>query len=201
MGQYYRALTENKKDGQRVWSIQTVEWRETVDRGEKDYGLYNGIKLTEHSWIGNDFMVGISEYLYKNPTHVAWVGDYSDTDAWGNVNSVDYRSLHERAWNTIEEVDAQKSNFDVRHKFLVNHTKKTFVDFDDYIEKSTTEDGWCLHPLSLLTACGNGLGGGDFHKTTTSIGNENVGRWGFDEISIEDEAPSGYTKEDITFKE
>ena len=76
-----------------------------------------------------------------------------------------------------------------RFHFIVNHTKKEFVN------KNTVPNskGWRVHPLSLLTSSGNGRGGGDYHPL-----NDHdvafVGVWAGDVISIEEVAPKGYTK-------
>jgi hypothetical protein len=69
-------------------------------------------------------------------------------------------------------------------QFIVNHTKKEFVDK----AKVPSIDGWQIHPLSLLTAQGNGRGGGDFRNDK----NKFVGRWATDIISVEKEVPKGY---------
>ena len=40
----------------------------------------NGLKLMEHSWVGNGFVAVIENLLLKNPTRVVWCGDYADGD-------------------------------------------------------------------------------------------------------------------------
>jgi len=40
---------------------------------------------------------------------------------------------------------------------------------------------WCAHPLPLLTALGNGMGGGDYRGKE---GKDNIGSWAFDEIYV-----------------
>ena len=55
-----------------------------------------------------------------------------------------------------------------------------------------------LYPVSLLTAVGNGKGGGDYGWYNKQL----VGIWAFDLISIEDEVSPNYTiKDTIIFKE
>ena len=72
----------------------------------------------------------------------------------------------------------------------------------EYI-KNNTVDEWCLHPLSLLTALGNGKGGGDYH----GINEDLIGYWAFDEISFEDAdledelLSQGFIKQDLEFRE
>lgn len=57
--------------------------------------------------------------------------------------------------------------------------------------------GWRIHPLPLLTAIGNGLGGGDYYGINT----DDVGTWAWNEISVEDEPPVEYTEVKYTFRE
>ena len=38
----------------------------------------NGLKLMEHSYIGNRFVNAVLTQLWKHPMMVAWIGDYSD---------------------------------------------------------------------------------------------------------------------------
>lgn len=38
----------------------------------------NGLKLMEHSYIGNDFVNAALILLLNKPSSVAWIGDYSD---------------------------------------------------------------------------------------------------------------------------
>ena len=77
-------------------------------------------------------------------------------------------------------------------RFIVNHTKKEFVDKT----KVPSVDGWQIHPLSLLTSAGNGRGGGDFRNE-----NEFVGTWGTDVISVEKEIPADFKEIIPNFKE
>lgn len=38
----------------------------------------NGLKLMEHSYIGNDFVNAVLTQLWKHPQRLAWIGDYSN---------------------------------------------------------------------------------------------------------------------------
>ena len=62
-------------------------------------------------------------------------------------------------------------------RYIVNHTKKEYVDKDIVPED---KEGWKVHPLPLLTCEGNGRGGGDYR-----LWNEFIGYWSRDKISIE----------------
>lgn len=171
MGQYYNVyyLDEN---GVTVYD-------RSVD------GEYTMAKLTEHSWWRNPFMSAMCKKIYHHPAEIAWVGDYSDfehyEEVWGE--NAKLQGVHE-------------SDFTLDGKYLVNHSKKEYLDGTKYFvecaEKEDDENNeevkWCLHPLSLLTATGNGRGGGDYHGINKNF----VGIWCMDELSIEDHIPSGY---------
>ena len=62
-------------------------------------------------------------------------------------------------------------------------------------------DKWCMHPLSLLTAIGNGYGGGDYRSPTLASTFELVGYWAWDEINITDNIPENYELLQPIFKE
>lgn len=199
MGQYYKCLTKGKKKTT-AWSLQTKQWAKAKAKANGAWvDGYNGVKLMEHSWIGNPFMMGISKHIYKKPMQIAWVGDYADDFREWYGREPDPRYLHKMTWRRKNECDIHAPReFDLHNKYLVNHSKGVAIDFNDYID-NCTKDGWCIHPLSLLTACGNGMGGGDFNEDY--IGGNMVGAWCWDTISIEDELPDGCEIEEIEFLE
>jgi len=47
----------------------------------------NGLKLMEHSYIGNKFVNAVLTQLWKHPMKVAWIGDYSN-DEYGDPYEV-----------------------------------------------------------------------------------------------------------------
>ena len=181
MGQYYRPIIKKEND--------IVSYANFVN------GDYMLAKLMEHSWLYNPFVNGLAAIIYKNPCKVAWVGDYADaTDpeiykiAWGDEDNEAYA----RKDLTCDE------SFTMEHKFLVNHTSQEYIDIDKYIEKIDSE--WVPHPLSILTACGNGQGGGDYFS---EIHKDDVGSWKMNLISVEDnidDIPKEYTESVVYFK-
>ena len=177
MGQYYNILTM-KDNEYKVYNRSYYN-----SQNEPEYML---AKLTEHSWIGNSTMESFSNIILKNPQHIAWVGDYADQYEQEDItnNKLTLRkikSLHKKAWRCKKEIVMEYRPLNTKYMLLVNWTKNQYVSMYDYIEKNTTKDGWCLHPLSLLTAIGNGLGGGDYHGINENM----IGIWAFDEISFE----------------
>jgi hypothetical protein len=54
-----------------------------------------------------------------------------------------------------------------------------------------------IHPLPILTAEGNGRGGGDYYGTDANL----AGIWARDILSIEKEIPDGYMEFECHFHE
>ena len=175
MGQYYFPIILGEKSEKE--NIRTF----------LDPTMYNnGMKLTEHSYIGNNFMeivenlISPSGMFYKS--RLVWAGDYAD------VEPDSERNLHSmcEAKNPFISV-----NPDISYTYIVNHTKKVYI----YIKKNHSSDTLTLHPLPLLTAEGNGRGGGDYNGPNMDM----VGTWARDVISMENEAPD-YTLLECVFK-
>lgn len=200
MGQYYNAtrISNNEKT---VYNLQVNRKRKT----------WNGLKITEHSWWYNDFMVAFSATLVNSPAYVAWVGDYTEiTD-----ETIKNKWNDEAIGNFVRDMFVEEEKFVFekgvkispyrnknplnKYKYLVNHTKKVYIDLKEYCANSL-HDGWCLHPLSLLTATSNDKGCGDFHNCPSNIGYAHVGTWCFDLIEISNNNYD-YEKSEIVFKE
>ena len=112
--------------------------------------------------------------FYK--TRVVWAGDYADPEPGSEENL--HRLSEGKEYATSTRMDF--SNIMQDYNFIVNHTKKQYV----------TKTGRVYHPLSLLTAEGNGRGGGDYHGSCEDL----VGTWARDVISIDMAPPPGYTE-------
>ena len=181
MGQYYTPLTQ-KGDDLKTRTSYTLKYK----------GEHNGYKLTEHSWWYNPAMNAFVRLIYRNPLRVAWVGDYSKDKAVSKENHFQ-EFIRD---NRNREVELSVEGLDLGGLYLVNHSKKVFLDCSDYYNRCAT-DGWCLHPISLLTAVGNGEGGGDYYGENSS----DVGTWAWDIISVEDEPPKDFNEVKYTFIE
>lgn len=187
MGQYYRPILTNANGYERVYNRD-------VD------GEYTMAKLMEHSWWLNPFVSTICKKLLKNPMKVVWVGDYADdADVTNGIEKAELARLHKKAWAGkgygIKKNELFLNDYLMRY-YLVNHTKKIYLDCDEYYNDCVS-DGWCIHPLPLLTAIGNGLGGGDYREDD----DWQVGQWANDVISVEETVPEGYEKERYVFRE
>lgn len=148
MGQYYKPVNLDK--------------REFVCSHDYD----NGLKLMEHSWIGNDFVTVIENLIkrggawFKN--HIVWAGDYADNEP--NAEENIYNSVGE---NPIKPSSKQDKTL----RYLKNLDTKEFVDLKKVPVTEVYEGHeYKIHPLPLLTCEGNNRGGGDYRGESPLIG-------------------------------
>ena len=200
MGQYYRVL---EKEGNKRLVVYN---RNIIVNGKEEYMM---AKLTEHSWWLNPFVNAICEKIYNNNhSRIIWMGDYADQfaseleDNHNGLTKAKIKSYHKRCWGEdVNTIAIPTTEFTLDNKYLINHTKREYINCSTYYKESEMEDEWCLHPLPLLTCIGNGLGGGDYRRPTLGSSTELVGMWAWDEISITDEPISDYTEIFPIFKE
>ena len=202
MGQYYYPTILREKN-KRFYSEEFYS---------HDYG--NGLKLTEHSYCGNNFVETIMAQLLNKPGRLAWIGDYHSDGDFAELNPdlpeiiekkfyAHYKCFtssgnegyckgkHIRYYNKPEEVTERQG------RFILNHDKQCYIDMVEYENNNLTcteGDDWQFHPIPLLTAVGNGRGGGDF----SGIGEEDVGCWAGDLLEVRDMKPDNYL--DVTAK-
>jgi len=185
MGQYYRP------------TIVTPDGRILL---LDPYDFNNGAKLTEHSWIGNDLVNAASSLILNSPKQVAWIGDYSNDDyeicdeEYTKVYSFNqFINYYDAAWGENPKVISHKLfskpdltmlDYGNTNWRLINHDKHIYINLDVFTIENTTRgglwDGWCMNPLPLLTACGNGRGGGDYGEDY--VGYANIGSWAFNHL-------------------
>ena len=196
MGQYYYPTILREKN-KRFYS-------------EEFYALDydNGLKLTEHSYCGNHFVETVMAQLLNKPGRLAWMGDYHEVGDFAVLNP-DLPEIIEKRFNehykcfTLPGYEGYCNGKHVRHyskpeeveerqgRFIINHDKKCYIDMVEYEKDNLTcaeDDDWHFHPIPLLTAVGNGRGGGDFH----GIGEEDVGCWAGDLLEVRNAKPNGY---------
>ena len=171
----------------------------------------NGLKLMEHSYIGNYFVNAVVSQIAGNPMKVAWIGDYSDEE-YGDPyekkrSNKQFMSIFKRvmARKKYEKPEPIKQSVDSISGYLVNHTQKIVIDLKKYVAANKWHDTWfnkrvgrteecdmCIHPLPLLTACGNGRGHGDYCVEYPDY--DKVGTWAFDVIEYTHKKPEGYSE-------
>lgn len=167
MGQYYKPAL-----------VQSGEIK-VFDRTVKPECEYVMAKLTEHSWWQNPTCNAVAKMLYRKTGRLFWCGDYAE-DAFSQM-----------VWNWQCDLSLENpEGFTLDGKYIVNWTKGQYIDCDKYKEEYKDKEGWVMHPLPLLTAQGNGQGGGDYHDSFINF--DKVGIWAGDDISVEDSAPIDY---------
>lgn len=193
MGQYYQPIMVTEKGKVKVFSRD-------VD------GKYTMAKLMEHSWFDNTMVNTFCNELLNKQIRLAWVGDYADEYKVDDTrpNNLTHDEIRWLVKTRKRKGIGMKFRpLAVRYMLLVNHTKKEFIDMYDYKESNENEDGWCVHPLPLLTAVGNGFGGGDY----CGEDEDKVGSWALDCIELvsyekaESLISQGYESKIYKFKE
>ena len=178
MGQYYTPVIMKSGDAANLQSFYS-----------HDYD--NGLKLMEHSYIGNNFVATVLCSLEEGD-RLLWVGDYAEPD---DLSKNPDHIITDAAFDAcIEEGDKMKhkqtlsKEMIVWRRFVVNATKKEYIDLEAYKEWAPKDKwGYIIHPIPLLTSVGNGKGGGDYWGDYSS---DAVGSWAGDEIYATDELGS-----------
>jgi hypothetical protein len=166
MGQYYMPVIKRGNKLRRVCS----------------HNFDNGLKLTEHSYVGNDFVNVVANDLVENPAQLYWVGDYAEANDF--ISESMFNKVYDYAWNRKKNIGTSlegcNTNFDWdKDWYYINLTKKEYM-------KMPKEGNWIYSPISLLTAIGNGRGGGDYCG-----GNRMVGCWAGDKVYLSTIKPEG----------
>ena len=81
MGQYYMPVIKRGNKLRRVYS--------------HDFG--NGLKLTEHSYIGNKFVNVVANEIIDNPAQLYWIGDYAEERDFESPTM--FNRIYNYAWN------------------------------------------------------------------------------------------------------
>ena len=155
MGQYFHPIIATKRD---CLEFNPHRYRE-------------GAKITEHSDFNTPMIGIVMQYLYdrrKDHPHLVWQGDYGEplNLEFGKDNvQVMYHAYPEDVPD-LKEVGT--------YRYIINLDKKEYVDLVKCRETCI------LHPLPLLTANGNGWGGGDYHGSDMDL----VGSWAADRIAV-----------------
>lgn len=215
MGQYYKAAV--RQDG-KFYAFNLSGW-----------------KLMESSWLGNEDVAAVMAMLLKPNahTHVWWVGDYTESMleaaeeqekgeqisfpipayAHDKTEAAYARKLADELWgDNYKNLPLASEAWwawlcdPSKDYILVNDTKREFIRWSTYkTAAGANRFGWHIHPLPLLCATSNGLGGGDYR----GVNEELCGAWVGDLLSACEETESelarllenGYTESKIHFCE
>lgn len=213
MGQYYKPYLRFEDGTEETYSSQSAIFLtkhhladETELEGvvkmwnaDPDSWGYNfsGLKLLEHSWMKNDFVNGVLERIWDNPANVAWVGDYSDEEANNSEIGGFDMDVYGKVWSdkALPKLAFPELPKVHRKGYLINHDLGVYVSLSAFEKTNGKKDGeyyWCLHPLPMLTAIGNGKGCGDYPYN--AIGAKHVGEWALDLLSFSETKPDGMSE-------
>ena len=177
MGQYYRPVLQIEDKPIEIYDRD-------ID------GEYTMAKLMEHSWWRNNMVNAILYKLLDKQCKLAWVGDYAE-DLPDDIAKLN-------VWDKEDCEKLTSVDFTLDGCFVYNHTKQQYLDCDKYKSNNADGDGWIINPMPLLTAFGNGLGGGDYDGENEDL----VGSWAWDTIEItRTKKDNDYEELEITFKE
>ena len=191
MGQYYLPYVKHGK------TIKIFD--------NKVDGEWEGLKLMEHSYWSNSFVGQVINDLFYNKGKVCWVGDYYDESDFAQVNCDNkqlVKEIGELVWLESSPIKKIKGKIQTSRNLsgclLVNHTKKEFIDGDEYYQQNRwfeTWEGksypWCINPLPLLT-CTASHSGGSYYGINAHL----CGTWFNDELEV----VYNYEKEDLIEK-
>lgn len=186
MGQYYKPVIRNLK-------TNTTKTIDSLNYGE-------GIKLMEHCYFDCNTVKIIANELINAQCCLAWIGDYAEyEDVAQKMNREKFKKIMKIRFNEDYEIKNGDIVFNWdRELYLVNDIKQQYIDLKQYQKLYPVKD-WCINPIPLLTAVGNGKGSGDYDGNVLNL--DKVGLWAFDTIRLTEQKPNSYMKFDVVFVE
>jgi len=162
----------------------------------------SGLKLMEWNWIGNStvsFLLSMLEDKWKED-RIIIVGDYyieNDDDYFG-YNRQDFKQIREPGTYDVfyyglfdaekvlgfKEIKYNDNEVkQIKKGYFINETDKVFCDIS---KMPKDRNNWQVSPTILL-ACGNGRGGGDYRDCYPH--HQHVGSWAGCNISFSKTKP------------
>jgi hypothetical protein len=174
MGQYYKAINLDRNIALSPWDFN------------------HSAKLIEHSAFGSTITTAAMHLLagaWSN-NRIVWAGDYADDEAcYRNLNIDSGDNLYSRTTRHLKRIKRSQNV----PRYLINHDRCECIDLFAIVHHP---ERLTLHPLPLLTADGNGRGGGDYR------GNDHrIGLWARDRLAASNRRPDKYAVVDGTFIE
>lgn len=228
MGQYYMALIQSEKETFKIDSFFGAKLMEHSYMGNAfvDYAasfLHNN--PARLAWVG-DYANDYESYYGKKLGHSSenavqlWEKAWRSSRTSENGEEIPLPKLktlgledcygisydeYSKIQFSNEKTDFKQFKFDYGNKFLYNHDTNEYISFNDYFRNSAFIQTYndetytmCDNPVSLITAVGNDLGGGDFRG---GEGYDKIGMWANDVLEIVDKKPKNAKKLDIVFME
>lgn len=195
MGQYYKPTIqaikyENGNQVRKLFSFDT-------------YDLNYGLKLCEHADKNSQLVRLVTNFIYELNkqdwiTQLVWLGDYANpsfgenTDLYGSLNYANVQFREEDGVIVSAMVEGFDGVIDMtqKHHYILNHDRNEYIN--------TEENVGTYSQLALLTADGNGKGGGDYWGKNW----REVGLWRYHKISVMDkERLDEYLKEKLRYEQ
>ena len=168
MGQYYTAILFDEQNQPSTCS---------------PYDFDNGSKLMEHSYIANNFVNAVLAEIQDAPHRVYWLGDYAEDKHFRNqefvLTSKRFGELTKNESIRIQPTPANQT-WIYDGFYAINLDKREYVKFEN-----NNPHEYQINPLPLLTAVGNGEGGGDYAGVNEDV----VGIWAGNYIYITKQLP------------
>lgn len=191
MGQYYNVYQCNAdKTNEIVYNKRVFPKNE-----------YCMAKLMEHGWVRNRFCRALTYSLINNPKRIAWIGDYANEmlyrveeeglyQHFADSKEIEriFEASHNEKLVRQQFIEPAPNDFFYEGLYLINHDKEICINMSKYIQEAIDEYNDAPYPLAILTACGNGLGGGDYFGPYKEL----AGTWAFDIVEFSYEKPMHY---------
>lgn len=176
MGQYFIAVNLSKKEYLHPHDYDT------------------GAKLTEHSWVGDNLIDAVINLLADEWKHdrIVWAGDYAEIGLF--VPGSSKKNLYDYASENFKKLTRANKELSEQFQYICNADTEQYVNVRKLPVSSWGET---IHPLPLLTSCGNGQGSGDYCGPDEHL----CGFWAADRIFVSSKAPEGYSELVVQFKE
>ena len=180
MGQYYEVYNRTKNE-----------------KIIHDFDVIGGMKLTEHSYVGNNLAVFLRKKLATDwkGDRIYHIGDYASPEDGTQTASKMWDGA-DNILNNAVSIKCPMAYEDeiLEYPIVINHDTKEYIDIRDadvtdyWIDKDGKVWLFYYDPLLLLTACGNGLGGGDYRGSNEEL----IGSWAGDRLEASSSKPEGY---------
>ena len=118
MGQYFKGIILDDENNIKV--------------AMKPHYFNESAKLNEFSYFENDFLGYFMSKIYQNPKRVVFAGDYANEEKNGLTLYKMARTIEEKFTKNTFFLMNFPCVFSSSLGFLVNHTKKLFIDLNAY---------------------------------------------------------------------
>jgi hypothetical protein len=158
--------------------------RTTIDKFSVSWDYNDGAKLKEHSYIGKEFVSAFESMLFQKKQRVVWACD----------NAPNCKLRRTKVYHRCTDDKLVKPTVSIREihrRFIINHTKKIYIDKS---KLKPNPQGLTIHPLPLLTAEAQGI------VENYGIQDDKIGTWARNVIEVNYEAPKGYKEVEFNMR-